>query len=114
MNRTVIGLGSNIEPEKNIQNARTTLAQEHCVLAESRFIVTKPVGEITQPDFINGTVLIETDLTIEQLKPILKKTEIRLGRKEKHLRCGPREIDLDIVTWNQKIIDHDLRLQPNK
>jgi len=108
MNTVIVGLGSNIEPEENIQKARAILAQKYNVLAESYFEVTKPVGEIPQADFINGAVLLETELGVEQLKAALKNTESDLGRKEtSDQKGGPRTIDLDIVTWNRSIIDQD-------
>ena len=60
MNRAVVGLGSNIEPDQNIQKAKGYLAKKFSILAESRFKRTKPIGSVVQPDFINGVILIET------------------------------------------------------
>lgn len=105
MNRVIIGLGSNIDPNQNIREAKETLAQKFRLLAESCFTSTKPIGKIHQPDFINGTVLIETELSIGQLKKMLKTIESDLGRKETGNRDGPRTIDLDIVVWNKSIMD---------
>jgi len=107
MNRVIICLGSNIKPDRNIQQAKENLAQKYHVLAESCFKVTKPVGKINQANFINGSVLIETTLTIEQLKAELGKIEKDMGRNQPHDRYGPRTIDLDIVVWNENIINQD-------
>ena len=107
MNRAIIGLGSNIDPNQNIREAKETLAQKFRLLAESCFTFTKPIGKIHQPDFINGTVLIETELSIGQLKKMLKTIESDLGRKETGNRDGPRTIDLDIVVWNKSIMDQN-------
>lgn len=107
MNHVIIGLGSNIESNQNIQRAREILAQKYHVVAESCFKVTKPVGKNEQADFINGSILIETKLAIRQLKTELDKIEKTMGRNRPHDRHGPRTIDLDIVVWNENIIDRD-------
>lgn len=107
MNQVIIGLGSNIDPDQNIQQAKEMLAQKYHVLAESCFKVTKPVGKIKQADFINGSVLIESGSTIEQLKTELGEIEKNMGRSRPHDRFGPRTIDLDIVIWNEDVIDQD-------
>jgi len=107
MNKAIIGLGSNIDPEGNITKAREFLAGQFTILSESDFIPTKPVGFREQSDFINGAVLIETNMTLSPLKDSLKKLENLLGRKESDIPCGPRTIDLDIVVFNDDVVDND-------
>lgn len=107
MNHVVIGLGSNIEPDQNIQQALEVLKQKYHVIAASCFKATKPIGIVEQTDFINGSVLIETELTIKQLKTGLGEIEKTMGRNRLHNRCKPRTIDLDIVVWNENIVDQD-------
>ncbi len=107
MNRIVIGLGSNIDAESNIEKARTILKTEHSFLKESRFITTSPVGFTDQPDFVNGAFLIESDLDFDQMKVYLREVESRLHRVRSENKYGPRTIDLDIVVWNGRIVDDD-------
>ncbi len=107
MNRVIVGLGSNVEPDKNIQKTKEILFQEYNVLAESCLKTTKPIGTIPRADFINGVLLLETSLESEQLKTELKEIESRLGRSKEYDRSGPRTIDLDIVLWNGSIVDQD-------
>lgn len=107
MNRAIIGLGSNIAPEDNIKKAREALSKEFHVLAQSAFKQTAPVGPVKQADFINGSVLVETDISMEQLKARLGSLETALGRIRPAERFGPRTIDLDIIVFNGKIIDQD-------
>lgn len=107
MNHVVVGLGSNIAPEQNIPKAKEILAQKCSILAESRFAMTKSVGDTQQSDFMNGTVLLETELDSNRLKAELKKIESRLGRGENHSHETPRTIDLDIVLWNGAVVDQD-------
>ena len=103
----VIGLGSNINPQTNIAEAKKILGQKYTILAESQFVVTKPIGTTTQPDFINGAVLIKTALAQERVKKDLKNIEISLGRRHETDKFGPRTIDLDIVVWNNQVMDQD-------
>ncbi len=107
MNTAIIGLGSNIEPQKNIKHARNFLAQEFKVLDESHFVTTKPIGTTTQPDFLNGAVLIETNLMQDIMRNRLKEIEKILGRTSSPDRYGPRVIDLDILVWNDEVINPD-------
>ena len=108
MNRVVIGLGSNIRSEENIEKARQMMRRRHRLVAESAFIETEPVGYSDQPNFLNGAVLIETAMGYEELEDWLKKTERTLGRVRGENKYGPRTIDLDIVVWNGKIVDPDV------
>lgn len=108
MNRAVIGIGSNIKPEENVAKAREIIAQNHQVLAVSRFIETKPIGYTDQPNFVNGAMLIETVMNRMELKQWLHEVEIQLGRVRTENKYGPRTIDLDIVVWNGEIVDQDV------
>ncbi len=107
MNRAVIGVGSNIEPERNVPEARRHIAQRHRVVAASPFVQTRPVGYADQPDFTNGALLVETAVDRERLRADLKAIETMLGRQPGENRYGPRAIDLDIVVWNGRIVDLD-------
>lgn len=107
MNNVVIGIGSNIAPEENIKTARAILRQKYHVLAESKFVATKPIGNAAQPDFINGAVLIETTLGQEQLAAELKTIEQQLGRRVSEDKFAPLTIDLDIVVFNRGVTDQD-------
>jgi len=129
VNRAIVGLGSNIEPEKNIRKAKEMLAREHKILAESRFVITEPVGEVQPADFtvserqnssipvskidarsayfVNGAVLLETNLNIDQLKTALKNTELNIGKNGGDTPRSNKPIDLDIVAWNKEIVDQD-------
>ncbi len=108
MNRVVIGVGSNIDPDENIARARDKIAAEFFLLDESRWVETKPVGFSGQANFINGALLIETRLARDELKARLRELETQLGRVHAAHRDGPRPIDLDIVVWNGEVVDPDV------
>lgn len=106
-NQAAVGIGSNINPEENIEKAIKFLSNEHALLTKSTFIKTVPIGYANQPDFLNGSVLIETSFTFEQFSNYLKNVEKILGRVKMANKYGPRTIDLDIIVWNNKIVDKD-------
>ena len=108
MNTSIIVFGSNIDPQKNIRLAKRLISKRFQVLSESRFLKTKPVGVIEQPDFINGALLIQTELERELFRLELKKIEYKRGRrKTKTKNYGPRMIDIDILVWNDQVVNQD-------
>lgn len=108
MNTAIIGVGSNIDAERNVSAARRMLGEKLNVLGESEFVRTRPIGSREQQDFLNGSLLIKTRLGRKQLKTLLKGVEIALGRGVKDDRYGPRKMDLDILVWNGEIVDPDV------
>lgn len=107
MNDCIIGIGSNINPEENIQKSLALLKQNVEIIAISSWVKTTPIGITKQNDFINGAVRIRTNLSKVDLINYLKKLENKLGRDRSLPKFGPRTIDLDIVTWNKNIVDKD-------
>ncbi|MCY3624973.1 MAG: 2-amino-4-hydroxy-6-hydroxymethyldihydropteridine diphosphokinase [Candidatus Dadabacteria bacterium] len=108
MNTVIIGVGSNIDAERNVSVAKRMLGEKLRVLGESKFVRTKPIGSREQQDFLNGSLLIKTRLGCKQLKTLLKGVEVSLGRGVGEDRYGPRKMDLDILVWNGEIVDPDV------
>jgi len=108
MNQAVIAFGSNIDPADNIQKAKKHILDSAVILGESLIAQTKPIGIINQPDFFNGAWLIKTGLSKENLMLKLKTIENFLGRDRSAEKFGPRTIDLDIIVWNNAIVDPDI------
>lgn len=107
MQTVVIGIGSNINAEMNIDLALTELLKIGQIVKKSRFIKTEPIGIANQAAFTNGAVLFTTDLKKDELNKQLKGIEDHLGRDRSRPKFGPREIDLDIVVFNDVIVDDD-------
>ena len=103
----IIGIGSNIDPEKNIASALFILRQEQEFVAVSSLIKTSPIGIPDQPDFLNGAAKVLTEMELADFKSYLKGVEDRLKRDRTTPKYGPRTIDLDIVKWDVEIIDPD-------
>lgn len=72
--------------------------------AVSSVYETEPVGKKDQGEFLNAVARIDTALAPGQLLQELKKLEQGLGRKER-VRWGPREIDIDILYYDDLIVN---------
>ena len=107
MNQVIIGIGSNIDADKNIAQMLEILRSKVEVIRISPMIRTKPVGIKEQPDYTNGAVKIETEKDRPSLNKMLKEIEDQLGRDRSGPKFGPRTMDLDIVVWNGEIVDPD-------
>ena len=107
MNECIIGIGSNIEAERNIPEMLKLLSADVEIVKTSKFLKTKPIGITDQPDFTNGAVLVRTELELETLSSVLKNLEDSMERNRNVPKFGPRNIDLDILIWNNTIVDQD-------
>jgi 2-amino-4-hydroxy-6-hydroxymethyldihydropteridine diphosphokinase len=74
---------------------------------------TAPCGYREQSDFFNGALKIETDFGIFELLSFLKGIERELGRTAGP-KNGPREIDLDILFFNDMIYSDEKITVPHK
>jgi 2-amino-4-hydroxy-6-hydroxymethyldihydropteridine diphosphokinase len=67
---------------------------------------TEPVGKKDQSEFLNVVVEIETVLPPEGLLHELKNIEQELGRTQR-IRWGPREIDIDILYYDDRVLNDE-------
>ncbi len=107
MNDCIIGIGSNIEAGYHIPEMLRLLAADVQILQVSQMVQTKPIGITEQPDYTNGAVRIQTEMELEELSSYLKQLEDVMGRDRTQRKYGPRNIDLDILIWNNEIVDPD-------
>ena len=102
-----IALGTNLgNRHKNLRSAIESLAPELRVMRESTIYETPPWGFTEQPSFLNMVIEAETSLNPRALLVYLKKREDELGRV-KNFRNGPRQIDLDILFYNDLALDEE-------
>ena len=101
-----IALGSNLgNREDNLHEALHRLRQKGIqIIAVSDFITTKPYGVTDQPDFLNAVAEVKTEKTPVELLYTLLQTEQEMGRKRLR-RWGERNIDLDLLLYDDQIID---------
>ena len=107
-----IALGSNLgDKEKNLKEALRLIAQRGVTVCKvSDFIVTEPYGVTDQPEFLNAVAEVKTDKSPTELLRVLLQTEKQMGRKRIR-RWGERNIDLDLLLYDDKIINlPDLRV----
>jgi 2-amino-4-hydroxy-6-hydroxymethyldihydropteridine diphosphokinase len=107
MNDCIIGIGSNIDADKNIPEMLRLLGEKVEIIQVSKMVRTKPIGIAEQADYTNGAVRIKTEMNLDALSLYLKALEDQMGRDRSQLKFGPRNIDLDILIWNNTIIDQD-------
>ncbi len=99
MPRAAIGLGGNVgDARATLERAIGALARLGQVAARSSFYRTAPWGVTDQAEFINAAVLLDTELEPFELLLELKNLEKEFERVRTY-RWGPREIDLDILTY---------------
>ena len=115
-NIAYIGLGSNKGDRLNyLQSSliNLSLEKELKIILVSSVYETKPFGIIDQDNFYNAAAKLETVLSPERLFQNLKKTEMDLGRTFTE-KWGPREIDIDLLLYNDLIISNDFISLPHK
>lgn len=74
--------------------------------AVSDFITTAPYGYVEQDDFLNGCLLLDTLLTPEELLDRLHEIE-QEEKRERLIHWGPRTLDLDIIFYDDLVLDTD-------
>lgn len=100
-----LALGSNLGNRlANLKNAVSNLTPQMDVKKKSPVYETPPWGYTDQPAFLNQVVMVETYLEPEDLLSHLKRLETVLGR-EPSFENGPRLIDMDILFYDDVIVD---------
>jgi 2-amino-4-hydroxy-6-hydroxymethyldihydropteridine diphosphokinase len=104
--RAYLGLGSNLGDRlANLREAVRLLAERGVRAARSsRVYETDPLGGPPQPEYLNAVVDVETELDARELLEVCLAVEEAMGR-ERTERWGPREIDIDVLTFGTDEID---------
>ncbi len=74
---------------------------------------TKPFGDVVQENFLNAVIKISSSKEVLSLFRFLKSVETETGRT-KSVKWGPREIDIDLLYFNNLIYSDDLITVPHK
>jgi GTP cyclohydrolase-4 len=105
MAKVYLGLGSNVgNRARNIYSALRRLQDEIQLDRISSLYETQPVGYTDQPRFLNLVCAGETHLSPEDLLVLAKRIEREMGRKQ-GIRFGPRIIDIDVLFYEDLIMD---------
>jgi 2-amino-4-hydroxy-6-hydroxymethyldihydropteridine diphosphokinase len=114
MNSAYLALGSNIEPERHLLEAVRRLAEFGQVRAASTVWETEPLGLADQPKFLNAVVWLETPLSAQALRgDALPALEAALGRVRTENKNAPRTIDIDLLLFNQQVLQLGKRHIPS-
>ena len=108
MNRVILGLGTNLgKRENNLDNAIEGI-EKHVghVLKCSSIYETEPWGFKAKDEFLNMVVLVETDLIPGVLLEQILTIESSLGRVRSNERYSSRLIDIDILLYDDIIVDY--------
>jgi 2-amino-4-hydroxy-6-hydroxymethyldihydropteridine diphosphokinase len=112
-----LGLGSNLgDKAANLREALNLLTgarnSETVLVAVSSLYRTEPVGYVDQDWFLNAAVHIRTRLSPRELLIRLIEVERELGRV-RTVPNGPRSIDLDILLWENLVVNEDHLVIPH-
>ncbi len=101
----LVGIGSNIEPEKKRFNKLFRVMMEDRrfkILATSPFLINEAFGFKAQKDFTNAAMLIQTNLHARAFLKVLLFYELKFKRK-RTFKNAPRTLDLDLLYFSQKV-----------
>jgi 2-amino-4-hydroxy-6-hydroxymethyldihydropteridine diphosphokinase len=107
MHLAYVALGANLaDPVLQVGAAIEALARlpESKLLRTSSLYRTAPVGIHNQPDFINAVAALETSLDPQALLAALFDIEAQFGRR-RDFHHAPRTLDLDLLLYDDRIID---------
>ena len=106
-----LGIGSNLGlRQDNLSKAISMIQNFSSTISISSIYQSKPWGYTAQSCFLNLACCVKTDLNPEELLRVVKDIEAHIGRKPM-FRNGPRVIDIDILLYDDRIINlPDLRI----
>lgn len=106
-----VGIGANVgDPEGQVRRALADLAALGAVLPSGLYR-TEPVGDRRQPWFVNAVARLRTRLEPRPLLSELRRLERAAGRPDRRPGGDPRTLDLDLLLYDDRVVDDpDLRL----
>jgi 2-amino-4-hydroxy-6-hydroxymethyldihydropteridine diphosphokinase len=108
-----LALGSNVgDSESYIKQAVEMLGSKISHIKIAPIYRSKAVGYTDQADFFNTVIVGQTELDPRQLLKFVKKIEPKVGRIAR-FRWGPREIDIDIIFYDNKVLDESNLIIPH-
>ncbi|UOA09091.1 2-amino-4-hydroxy-6-hydroxymethyldihydropteridine diphosphokinase [Methylobacter sp. S3L5C] len=109
MPKCFISIGSNIDKDKNTLISLQELERHFGELTVSSIYETEPVGFIGD-SFYNLVVGFNSELSVKEVAKQLRQIELDNGRTRNSQKFSPRTLDLDLILYNDVILN-DGRLQ---
>ena len=97
-----LGLGSNINPRQNLEQALEEIQKTSKVTALSHVYETSPVGYAKQASFWNMALAMEDHRSPETLRKWIGNLEKKAGRRRSSNAFGPRTLDVDLLLWGDQ------------
>lgn len=115
MAQVVIALGSNLDhPHQQLKDAARFLASvSESEIQKSPIYKSEPVGPSVN-EFLNAVIVIETGLGPVEFFEKLKTQEKKQGRPSRYPKWTARTIDLDIIAWDDLVIETDTLIIPHQ
>lgn len=104
MAKAYLSLGSNLDPEANLRSGIVALRERFGRVVLSPVYRTRAVG-FDGADFLNAAAIIDTDLDPHALNAWLHALEDRHGRDRGGPRFGDRTLDIDIVLFDDRVLE---------
>ena len=103
-----LGLGTNLGNRKNNLNKSISLlnnSEKLNILRKSKIYETSPMENLEQGYFLNQIVKIEFSGTLDDLFLHTQKVERKMGKLIQKIRYKPRIIDIDILSFNDIVVN---------
>lgn len=109
MAKVALGLGSNTADKLHMLKRARILINilAGTVISASQLFSTEPWGHKDQGEFINQVLIISSDLSPKELHTTFQNIEILLDKKKRGPKYGPRNIDIDLLLYDQVIVDDE-------
>ena len=104
MAKVYVSVGTNIDRDRNVASALVALAREYDGLEQSRIFETQAVG-FSGDLFYNLVVAFETGQSPQQVAAVLNRIEDAHGRDRQAGKFSNRSLDLDLLLYNDLIVD---------
>ena len=114
MPRAYLGLGSNVEPEKNICSCMAALEQRFELVVASPVYQT-PAEGFVGADFLNSVVCFETEHSVDALRISLRSIEREHGRRRSQSeKFNSRTLDIDLLLYDDLVVEEDNYRLPHR
>ncbi|WP_104202661.1 2-amino-4-hydroxy-6-hydroxymethyldihydropteridine diphosphokinase [Billgrantia saliphila] len=102
-----VSIGSNIDREYHVRACLDALAASFGELLVSRVYESEPVGFEDGRNFYNLVAAFESDWSVGELQAWCKRVERAHGRRPGSPKFSPRTLDIDLLTVNDLVGEHD-------
>lgn len=113
MHRVYISIGSNIEPARHVRLAITALHEYYGKLIISSVYESEAIG-FAGDNFYNLVVAYDTEQSVAEVNRILHEIEDRYGRQRSGPRFSARTIDLDLLLYDDLVLQEDKLVLPRE